>query len=202
VEAKRHRPGLSWLMLVLLPGAWILAGCGSVSTTTITRSSPPPSPPTGTRTFNHRGIALHFQYPAAFASARIRSVARRLDRGKHVTRAALGFGNGRYDLLVISRHPDIKPPISTRNIRAEKPAYDRAISRLFGHRVRSRVSSAGGLPALSYPAVPTPGVPNATTRATFVFLGRDEYELQCQWTPTDRAALVAACNQMLRTLHR
>jgi hypothetical protein len=187
--------------LLLFPAAWTLAGCGAVSSSTITRSTPQPPPPTGNRTFAERGFAIHFSYPSAFVRATLRSISRRLDRGRHVTRAALGVGSGRYDLLIVSRHPRVRPPITMRNIRREKPIYDRTISRLFGHRMAAGVGRIGGLPALSYPAVPTPGLRGATTRATFVFVGSDEYELQCQWTSTERAAVTAACKQMLRSLH-
>jgi hypothetical protein len=199
VEAQRRRAGVR-LVAVLLGTGCLLSGCGSVSTTTVTRSTPQPPPPTGNRTFAERGFAIHFTYPAAFVAARLSSVSRRLDRGRHVTRAALGVGSGRYDLLIVSRHPRIRPPITERNIGREKPIYDRTISRLFGHRMTGRVARVGGLPALSYPTVPTPGVRGASTRATFVFVGHDEYELQCQWTSVERAAVTAACKQMLRSL--
>ena len=53
------------------------------------------------------------------------------------------------------------------------------------------MGTIGGLPALRYPDAPTPGLPvSATTRAAFVFLGEDEYELQCQWTVAERAAVL------------
>jgi hypothetical protein len=45
------------------------------------------------------------------------------------------------------------------------------------------------------------GLPlKATSRITEVFVGHDEYELNCQYTPKAAARINAACDQMLATL--
>ncbi len=191
------------LAAAVLPVFAVLTGCGvsvhaGVSTTTTTTSL---STPIGNRTFGSPGIALHFTYPAAFSPGRLNSVSRKIESDRHVTRAALRVGSSGYDLLIITRYADIQPPISSGNIHAQKAEYDRAMSKIFGRTAVGAVGTIGGLPALVYPDAPTPGVPvSATTRAAFVFLGKDEYELQCQWTVTERAAVLGACAQMLRTL--
>ena len=188
---------------MVLPALTVLTGCGvsvhaGVSTTTTTTSL---STPTGSRTFNSPRIALHFTYPAAFSNGRINSVSRKIESDRQVTRAALRIGSSGYDLLIVTRYADIKPPVSSGNINAQKAEYDRAMSKIFDRTAVGAVGTIGGLPALRYPDAPTPGVPvSATTRAAFVFLGKDEYELQCQWTAAERTAVLDACAQMLRTL--
>ncbi len=192
-------------LAAVVPALAVLTGCGvsvhvhaGVSTTTTTTSL---STPTGNRTFSSSGIALHFTYPAAFSYGRINSVSRKIESDRNVTRVALRIGSSGYDLLIVTRYADIKPPVSSGNIHAQKAEYDRAMSRIFSRTAVSVVGTIGGLPALRYPDAPTPGVPvSATTRAAFVFLARDEYELQCQWTAAEQAAVVNACSQMLRTL--
>jgi hypothetical protein len=147
-------------------------------------------------------MALHFTYPATFSPGKINSIGRKLERDRLVTRAALETGAGGYDLLLVTRYAQIARPVSAGNIHAQKPRYDQGLSKIFGRRMVGTVGTVAGLPALSYTRAPTPGVPvAATTRATFVFVGPDEYELQCQWTPAERTAVAAACAQMLRTLH-
>jgi hypothetical protein len=192
-------------LAAVLPALAVLTGCGvsvnlhtGVTTTTTTTSI---TTPTGNRTFSSPGIALHFTYPAAFSPGRINSVSRKIESDRHVTRAALRVGSSGYDLLIVTRYANIKPPVSRGNIHAQKAEFDRAMSKIFSRAAVGAVDTIGGLPALRYPDAPTPGVPvSATTRAAFVFLGKDEYELQCQWTVAERAAVLNACAQMLRTL--
>jgi hypothetical protein len=147
-------------------------------------------------------MALHFSYPSAFSPGRINSIGRKLERDRLVTRAALETGTSGYDLLIVTRYARIARPVSAGNIHAQKPRYDHGLSKIFARTLVGTVGTVGGLPALSYPGAPTPGVPvTAATRVTFVFVGRDEYELQCQWTPAERSTVAAACAEMLRTLH-
>ncbi len=189
----------------MLPVLVLLTGCGvsvhvhaGVSTRTTTTTS---STPTGERTFGSPGIALHFRYPAAFSPGKINSVSRRIESDRHVTRIALRIGASGYDLLIVTRYAAIRPPVGRTNIHAQKAQFDRAMTKIFGRRAIGKVTTIGGLPALVYPDAPTPGVPvRATTRAAFVFVGPDEYELQCQWTSAERDAVLPACDQMLRTL--
>ncbi len=190
-------------LLVTGPMALMLGGCGAtVTVSTSVRTSTTVTTVAGERSFSAPGMAIHFSYPAAFRASRVNSVGRRLERVPHATRAALVIGSSGYDLLIVTRYPRIVPPISAGNIRAHKAYYDGGVSRIFGRRMTGSVASVGALPVLRYPDAPTPGVPvRATTRATFVFVGRDEYELQCQWTAAERAEVAAACEQMLRTVH-
>jgi hypothetical protein len=62
------------------------------------------------------------------------------------------------------------------------------------------VGTVGGYPSIIWPRVPVPGLPvAATTRLVDVFVGHDQYELECQATAPQRIAIGRACHQMLVT---
>jgi hypothetical protein len=194
--------------LAALPGLALLTGCGvsvhvHARVTTVTSTSTSTQTRAAEQSFSSSGMALHFTYPGAFNPVAINSVSRKIESDKNVTRAALEVGTRGYDLLIVTRYANIHPPVTRANLAAQKPSYDRGFTRIFGRRMVASTGTIAGLPALFYADAPTPGVPvRATTRATFVFVGPDEYELQCQWTAGQRSAVLSACSQMHRTLHR
>ena len=57
---------------------------------------------------------------------------------------------------------------------------------------RAAVGLAGALAAA--------GCGSSNHAITNVFVGDDEYELNCQYTPKGAGTITAACNQMLSTL--
>jgi hypothetical protein len=144
-------------------------------------------------------MAIRFTYPSGFhvvPLAQSKRIAGAIGQASH---AAVGIGT--YDLLVVSRFPKRPIPVTTKNIRQLKPAFDAAISAALGQRVSSAVETIGGLPALSYPPTPVVGLPvTATSRITNVFVDDDQYELNCQYTSKAAAKLKSACDQMLATL--
>ena len=59
---------------------------------------------------------------------------------------------------------------------------------------------AGGLPAIFWPREPVVGLPvPATVTIINAFVGKDEYELQCQATLQHLGAIRAACQEMIAT---
>jgi hypothetical protein len=91
--------------------------------------------------------------------------------------------------------------VTAENIARLKPQFDQAVSSALGRKLSASVGTLGGQPSLSYPAAPVVGLPTrATSRITNVFVGDDEYELNCQYTPRAAASITAACDEMLRTL--
>lgn len=150
------------------------------------------------KTFRAPGMAIRFKFPPAFALkvARSERVAGNTSRA---SQAAVGVG--RYDLLIVSRFPKRPIPVTASNLQRLRPQFDRAVSAALGHTVTSTVTTVGGLPALAYPPAPVSGLPvDAASRITEVFVGDDEYELNCQYTPRGAARVQAACDEMLATL--
>jgi hypothetical protein len=163
----------------------------SVATTTVPQ-------PQGS-TFAVPGIALQFTYPNGFHQVRLARSQRIAGNTARASHAAIGLGI--YDLLIVTRFPNRPVPLGIDNVRKLKPLFDKAVSAAIGRPVSSVVGRVGGLPALSYPAAPVVGLPvSATSRITTVFVGTDEYELDCQYTPMASRRMTAACDEMLATL--
>jgi hypothetical protein len=200
MTAVRPGPGVAALAAGALAS---LAACGSSSRTsspTISNLTVAPSTAThGAKTFSAQGILIHFKYPASFRMLRLAPVRRVSGNTTQATQATIGVG--RYDVISVTRFPKRPIPVTTLNIARLRPAFDQPISAVFGRQMTSTVTSVGGLPALSYPPTRVAGLPvGATSRVTLVFVADDEYELNCQYTAKGRAAIVAACIQMLDTL--
>lgn len=184
--------------------ALALAGCGSSSSKT---SHPirniTPSAVTvakGAKRFSASGMAIHFRFPVRFVPVPL-AASKRVAGAAHSNAAHAAVGIGRYDLLIISRFPGLRYAVTAANVRSVKPQFDALMSNVFGEPVTGTVGTAGGYPAIFFPRVPVHGLPvAATTRAANVFVGTDEYELQCQATSAGLAAIEAACNEMFRTL--
>jgi hypothetical protein len=189
---------------VALPLA--IAACGGGGTTTKTTSTGPgnvnekPSTPVnGERTFSAPGMAVHFTYPEQFRAVALAPSRRSAGSTARATHSAIAIGD--YDLLIVSRYPGLKIPVTSANITKLKPQFDKVISQVLGRKVSGKVASAGGLPAIYWPREPVAGLPvKATVMIVNVFVGKDEYELQCQATPTGLTQIEAACHEMLATL--
>lgn len=176
-----------------------LTGCGSSRSSTATAPLPRTTRRSGGHSvFSAPGFALHFDYPPSFALRLARST-RLAGNTTQATAAALGIG--RYDLLIVTRFPHRPVRVTVYDIGRVRPQFDAAISTALGHPVRSRIVTVAGLPALSYPPSPVAGLRvRVTSRITALFVGDDEYELNCQYTPARAATMSAACSEMLATL--
>jgi len=177
-----------------------LTACGSSSrSSTIHALTTSRSTGAGhSRVFSVPGMALHFNYPPAF-SLRLAQSHRLAGNTTQASEAAVGIG--RYDLLIVSRFPHRPIRVTVANLARLRPQFDAAITEALGHRVRSQVVTLAGLPALSYPPAPVSGLPvKASSRIINVFVGDDQYELNCQYTPAHAATIGAACDEMLVTL--
>ncbi len=196
--AKRVGPA------VALPLAIAACGGGATTTRTTTRgpgnvNEQPSKAPDGQLTFSAPGMAIHFHYPAQFRAVALAASRRIAGSATRATHSAVAIGE--YDLLIVSRYPGLRYPVTAANIGAVKPQFDAVISRVLGRRLRGAVGAAAGLPAIIWPREPVAGLPvKATVMITNVFVGKDEYELQCQATPAHLATIEAACQEMLATL--
>ena len=175
--------------------ALAVSACGSSTHSTTTPLKPGPSQ----KSFSAPGMAIHFRYPTSFRHVQLAQSKRLAGNTGHATHAAVGTGP--FDLLIVTRFPKRPIPVTAQNIARLKPEFDAAVSSALGRRLSATVGTFGGLPALSYPAAAVVGLPaRATSRITNVFVGDDEYELNCQYTPRAAASITAACDEMLRTL--
>jgi len=186
--------------LALLAALLALAGCGGAS-----HGATGSATVTGGRsggsgeTFSARGMALHFTFPANLRTMRLAPSKRVAGNAAQASHAAVGTGV--YDLLIVTRFPRRPIPVTAGNLNQLKPQFDRAMSAALDHPIASAIGKLGGLPALFYPPAPVVGLPvKATSRITEVFVGDDEYELNCQYTPKAAPTITAACDQMLATL--
>jgi hypothetical protein len=186
----------------LLATVLVLAGCGGSSHRTITdvtATSGTPGAGGGGKSFTARGMAVRFTYPSAFRTVRLAQSKRTAGNASRASHAAVGIGV--YDLLIVTRFPNRPIPVTHRNISRLRAQFDAAISSALGRRLTSTIETVDRLPALAYPPAPVVGLPlKATSRITEVFVGHDEYELNCQYTPKAAARINAACDQMLATL--
>ncbi|HUA05598.1 MAG TPA: hypothetical protein VMB27_16950 [Solirubrobacteraceae bacterium] len=182
-----------------------IAACGGGTSTSTTSKGPgnvneqPSKAANGQMTFSAPGMAIHFQYPAQFHAVALAPSRRIAGSTSRATHSAIAIGD--YDLLIVSRYPGLKYPVTSANIGAVKPQFDAVLSKVLGRKIRGTVGAAGGLPAIFWPREPVVGLPvKASVMIVNVFLGKDEYELQCQATPAHLATVEAACQEMLATL--
>jgi hypothetical protein len=201
VEAKRRGAGVNGLRAVgLTVGlAVVLGACGSSEHPTITNvvAKPTQAGP-GVKRFSAPGMAIHFDYPSNFRVIPLAPSKRVAGTNQQATHAAVGLGP--YDLLVISRFPGLPIPVTSSNVTQLKPQFDNLIGQVFGRTMDGTVGSAGGLPAIFWQRVPTPGLPGVTNQPANVFVRSDEYEIQCQATQARLAQIEAACRQLFATL--
>jgi hypothetical protein len=188
------------LLVALL--ALVAAGCGggsSHSATNVAVSTSTPSTGSG-KTFSAKGMALHFTFPNSLRVIPLAPSKRTVGKANDSSHAAVGIGT--YDLLVVAHFPGAYTvAVTPRLMTAVKQNTDRLLTSLIGRPMSGSVGTIGGEPALTYPRVPTVGLPvTATVQIYNVFVGKDEYELECQATPAHLAAIQAACQQMVATM--
>ena len=186
-------------MPVAVAGALAIAGCGSSHGTISNDTATGVSAGQGKSAFTAPGMAIRFQYPASFHAVQLAQSKRIAGNTGRASHAAVGTGP--FDLLIVTRFPRRPIPVTSRNISRLKPQFDSAVSSALGRSLSSTVGTVGGLPALRYPPAPVTGLPTkAMSRITNVFVGDDEYELNCQYTPKAASTITAACDEMLSTL--
>ena len=189
--------------VALLVAGLAVAGCGSSSSSSAGSATNVSASPTrsasGQLTFSAQGMAIHFDYPPAFKTvvlARDRQAAGNTSNGTHA-----GLAIGPYDLITVTRYPGLSEPVTAQNVGSLKSAFDSEVSQVLHRRVSSTVATAHGLPLLTWPREPVVGLPvTATVQILNAFVGRDEYEIQCQATPARVSAVEAACQEAISTL--
>jgi hypothetical protein len=175
-----------------------VVGCGGNSTKGFRAVSvQQQSAVNGAKVFSAPQMAITFLYPARFRALRINTIVSTAGNTKNSSIAAVGT-DGK-DFLAVSRTP-IPAGVNPGNIRQGLPTFDQLMKRLSGQSVKGKAMVIDGAAAITYTRVPVPGLAGVASRVTFVFVGTDRYELQCQATKSGLATIERACNQMLSTL--
>ena len=149
----------------------------------------------GDRTFDERGFGITFTYPSAFKKTDKVSFSRSAG-GASVARAAVALD--RDNAIVVTRYA-LRASVTKDNLARFKPEVDGVVGQLAGKPVSGRRVAYGGLPGYEYSiAISKPA--NGASRLVLLFGGRTEYLINCQSTPSRRAAVEQACTQALGSL--
>jgi hypothetical protein len=201
MEATRRGAGVRRVPPLALI-AFVLAGCGASSSShrvanVAVKTSTTAS---GGKTFSAKGMLVHFVFPDGFRVIPLEQSRRTVGTTSGVSKAAVGPGS--YDLLVVVHYPDALPAsLTVATLPPAKRYFDGLMTKLAGRRMRGKVGTIAGEFAFLYPRIPITGLPvPASVQISDLFVGKDEYELQCQATPGGLATLAAACREMLATM--
>ncbi len=101
--------------------------------------------------------------------------------------------------LAISKYEQ-QTVVTESNVGLTKSVLDGVVRQLSARPPnQARRVTVGGLPGFEYELVPK-GMPGVRSRSIFLFHGRDEYQLNCQFTAARRAEVMRACDQALESL--
>lgn len=179
--------------IALTVAAAALAGCGSSSSTISNATATGTKISSGTKEFRAAGFKLRFHYPAYFHVIHLQSV-RQVGHTKNASAAAVGLGP--LDLIGVTLYPHLAVAVTNSNLVAVRPQFDALITSLLGHRLTGTVDTSAPAPTLVYPAV---RLPDRAIRVIVIFIGSQEYEVQCSSTSAHAAAIAGACREMLST---
>jgi hypothetical protein len=148
--------------------------------------------------FDENEFAITFEYPRDLEETDDVSLTSQLGSGAEETRAlALDENNAlivqKYRLNIDANAGNLDSTI--------KPELDNLLGQVSPGATSVR-KEYGGLPALEYDSIKLTNPANGTSRLIFLFDGRDEYEINCQWTPDEREKIQDACDKALDTLEK
>jgi hypothetical protein len=141
-----------------------------------------------------------FDYPAGWKLTRNAAFNYGSDAGVRSVSVSL---KDPYDQVTITQYKLNKTLPA--NINGNQAEVDRIVARLArqakGTASDAKTVSYGGVPGYQY-VVEYPSTTGATLRntLTFLFKGKDEFQVNCQSSPPNREALDKGCNQVLTTL--
>lgn len=156
----------------------LLAGCGGSS---------------GPKTFHDDGFDITFRIPDGFKTAGDVTIAQQAGQANAQAGVLLDNENGIFLLAY-----DLQKSIDASNVSEAKPELDQALSGLTGKQESGRAVEYGGLPGYEYD-VDVSSPMNGHSRLVFLFHGKQEDEINCQWTDK-QAEVEKGCDTVLRTL--
>jgi len=149
-----------------------------------------------TKTFRDDSFGITFQYPDDFERGEVTDVAQAAG-GEPVARIAVRIDED--NALLISKYI-LATAVTEANIEDSLSEIDGLVRRLSGQAARGRIVDVGGLPSVRYDDVNLTEPANGKSRLVFVFDRNNEYLVNCQSTPSERAKVDRACDQALDTL--
>jgi hypothetical protein len=164
-----------------LAGACALTACGG----------------SASKTFSDHAMSISFQYPSDLNGGRITTIAQHA--GAHGPAARKAVAIDRHNALLIEKYK-VTIPTTKANLPELERASDQVISALFRRSLNGTRTTLNGLPAVTYPPLPSAG--QTMSQISYVFLAGAGYELDCQWTSKHAAAIKRACREMKSTLKR
>jgi hypothetical protein len=151
----------------------------------------------GSKTFTDHAMSISFQYPPGLNAGRITTIAQHA--GAHGPAARKAVAVDRHNLLLIEKYK-VTIPTTKADLPELERASDQVISALFRRSLNGTRTTFNGLPAVTYPPLPSAG--ETTSQISYVFLDGAGYELDCQWTAKHASEIKQACRQMKSTLKR
>jgi hypothetical protein len=151
----------------------------------------------GSNTFHAAGMAITFTYPASLRARPLEQLLHTGGNTKNSSIAALGIDQ--LNFLAVSRTP-VPGLVTKQDIGRLLGDFDALMTRLAQQPLHGMVVDLDGAPGIGYPRIPVPGLAGATSRVTYLFVGKGRYELQCQATKAHLAAIESACTEALATL--
>ena len=152
----------------------------------------------GDEKFDESEFGITFEYPRDLEETDDVSLTSQLGSGAEETRAlALNENNA----LIVQKYR-LNIDVNEGNLESTvKPELDNLLGQVSAG-AKSVRTDYGGLPALEFKSIKLTNPSNGTSRLVFLFDGRDEYELNCQWTPDEREKIQDACEKALDTLEK
>ena len=146
-------------------------------------------------TFDREGFPFQFQYPDAFEESDEVSIDQALG-GEAEETVAIGLND---DNAIILQRFTLRIAVDESNLRLAQREIDGLMAQV-DPDASSEPTEVAGLPALLIEKVDVPSIQGGESRLTILFDGDQEYVVNCQSTPEDRAEIEAACETALETL--
>ncbi|HLM25733.1 MAG TPA: DUF2510 domain-containing protein [Thermoleophilaceae bacterium] len=144
----------------------------------------------GDKTFEEPEFSIRFDYPSGFSR-------RDVPEGNSDEKISLAIDdkNG----IAVSKYEQ-ETSVTEANIGFTRSVLDGVVRQLSSEPAPSgkRVTVAG-LPGFEY-EFPIRSLSGVRSRSIFLFQGRDEYQINCQFEPGRRSTVMEACDQALDTL--
>jgi hypothetical protein len=151
----------------------------------------------GSKTFSDQAMSISFTYPSGLNGGTITTIAQHA--GAHGPAARKAVAVDRHNVLLVEKYK-VTIPTTKANLPELERASDQVISALFRRSLNGTRTTLNGLPAVTYPPLPSAG--HTTSQISYVFLDGAGYELDCQWTSKHASEMKQACRQMKSTLKR
>ncbi len=144
--------------------------------------------------FDEEAFPFTFEYPADFEESEDPTVSQQLGVDADET-AAIGIDD---DNGILVQTFTLRAPVDESNLDQAKREIDALVQQV-DPGVSSTTDTVAGLPALVISDLAVPSMEGGESRLVVVFEGDQQYFLNCQSTPEQRAEMAEACDQAVAT---